>query len=349
MTLVVNTLNRYIKSWLALIGLAFLLAGCDKAPQFHTLKLQGNTMGTYYVVKVVGNPDQLPDGATLQQTIDTELKAVNATLSTYSPQSEISLFNKAKQTDAIKISAPMQTVVSEALRIAKLSDGAFDPTVGPLVNLWGFGPQQKPEKIPSSEVLEATLADVGYQNLSLTSAGLAKAKPDSYLDFSAIAKGYGVDRVAELLASLGHHNYLVEIGGELRLKGHNDRGTPWRIAVEKPLYDGSQAVELVITPGDQGVATSGDYRNYFEENGVRYSHTINPATGRPIDNKVVSVTVVADTSMTADGLATAFTVMGVEKTLAYAEQANVAVMVIEKGADGFTEHHSQAFKPLLAK
>jgi thiamine biosynthesis lipoprotein len=347
MTLVVNSLNRYTKYWLALVGLAFLLMGCESQKEIKTLEIKGGTMGTYYVVKVAAVADQLPDGEKLKLAIDAELESVNDALSHYRKTSEISRFNRFDKTDAFPISESMRVVTTESLRISELSGGAFEPTIGPLVNLWGFGPTHRPEKIPSEAEINQARAVMGYQKLNLTKAGLAKSNPEIKLNFSAIAKGFGVDRVAELLAKRGFDNYLVEIGGELRLKGHNDSGKSWRIAVEKPAYDGSQAISQVIEPGDKGVATSGDYRNYFEEDGVRYSHTIDPVTGRPITNKVISVTVVTDTCMTADGLATAFTVMGVEKSLAYAEAHNLAVMIIEKSADGFIDHYSTAFKPLM--
>ncbi|WP_026973225.1 FAD:protein FMN transferase [Aliagarivorans marinus] len=336
-----------LKQWLALIGLAFFISGCEKSSDLYTLQITGSTMGTYYQVKVVDTKAQLPDGEALQALIDDELEAVNDEMSTYRPSSEISRFNQSEGSEPMAISSHFAYVMDASIALSEATVGAFDPTVGPLVNLWGFGPEGRPETIPSDEQVAQASAKVGYQHLSLQDGMLSKAVPELYLDLSAIAKGHGVDRVAEVLEAQGVANYLVDIGGELRLNGHNDKDAPWRIAVEKPVAGGTGAIQKIIAPGDGGLATSGDYRNYFEHDGVRYSHTINPATAKPIANKIVSVTVVTQSSMMADAYATAFTVMGVEASMAMAKERALAVYIIEKQGEEFAEHISDAFAPLI--
>ncbi|MFM2482241.1 FAD:protein FMN transferase [Celerinatantimonas sp. YJH-8] len=338
-----------LKQWLAFLGLAFLLLGCQKHEDLYTLTLKGGTMGTFYQIKVVAPKDKLPDGQTLQALVDKELEQVNDEMSTYRPQSELSLFNSQQTTQVVPISDHLRTVVTEALRISGLTGGAFDITVGPLVNLWGFGPTGRPDKVPSPEKLSAAEKEIGYHHLHLSTEGWQKDIPGLYVDLSGIAKGYGVDRVADLLKAQGFHNFLVNVGGELRQQGHNDQNEPWRVAVEKPRYNGSQAVERIVTPGDRAIATSGDYRNYFEENGIRYSHEIDPKTGHPIQNRVVSASVIADNCMTADGFATAFMVMGRKASIDFATAHKMAVMIIEKTDEGYAEFYTPEFKQYLVK
>lgn len=335
-----------IKQWLALLGLAFLLVGCQDN-DLYTLTLKGGTMGTFYQVKVIAPKSQLPDGKTLQSELDRELEQVNDEMSTYRPKSELSLFNRHQGNGAVAISDHLRTVVQEGLRIADLTNGSFDITVGPLVNLWGFGPTGRPDKVPSEKALEAARKEIGYQHLHLSDDGLSKDIPGLYVDLSGIAKGYGVDRVAAMLEAKGFSNYLVNVGGELSMHGHNDQNKPWRVAVEKPEYDGSQSVDRIVTPGDRAIATSGDYRNYFEENGVRYSHEVDPKTGHPIQNHVVSASVIDDNCMTADGFATAFMVMGRKASIQFAREHHMAVMIIEKTAEGYAEYYTPEFKSFL--
>ncbi len=334
--------------WLALLGLAFFVSGCSEQNDLYTLQIEGRTMGTYYQIKLVEPQAKLPDGEALQTDIDHLLRQVNQEMSTYLPDSELSRFNQYREAQAFKLSPHLKQVIEAALLLSEDSNGAFDITVGPLVNLWGFGPDGRVEKRPDQQLLEATRAKVGYHNLDLRGDQLSKGIPELYIDLSAIAKGHGVDRVAALLEQQGFANYMVDIGGELRLKGHNDNASAWRIAVEKPLAQ-QRAVQKIISPGDRGIATSGDYRNYFEQDGVRYSHTIDASTGMPIANHIVSVTVITDTSMMADAYATAFTVMGVKSAMAFAEKQQLAVYIIEKQGEQFVEHISAAFKPFIVQ
>ncbi len=344
-------MHSVVKTWLA-FGLAFFLTGCGQEtvqskPEIH---ITGSTMGTYYSIKVADSA--ISDPAKLQAEVDVLLEWVNDQMSTYRPDSELSRFNQHRSATPIVVSRDTARVVTEAIHIGRESQGALDVTVGPLVNLWGFGPDKKPTKIPSDELITQTRQKTGLGNLhvvtSVDADTLQKDIPDLYVDLSAIAKGFGVDKVAEYLESLGARNYLVEIGGELRINGVNGKGHPWRVAIEKPTA-GTGTVQEVIVPGDNGVATSGDYRNYYELDGQRFSHTIDPRTGKPIQHRLVSVTVIHPSCMTADGLATVFMVMGTEKSLAYANERGLAIFVITKTDNGFEEAYSDAFKPYLVK
>ena len=307
-------------------------------------------MGTYYVVKYVSESSH-PFWETLRDGIDSRLEEVNNQMSTYRPKSELSQFNQFQHVNTLSpASESLMKVVKEAIRINKLTNGALDITIGPLVNLWGFGPEGRITKSPPEETLALCRQWIGIDKLAINGNNLIKKIPQLYIDLSAIAKGYGVDVIAEYLESQNIHNYMVDIGGEVRTKGHNGKDVPWRIAIEKPVDKGvEQSVQEIIEPGNMSVATSGDYRNYFEQDGVYYSHTIDPNTGRPIIHNLISVTVIAPTCMMADGLATGLNVLGVEKGMELAERLNLPVFMVITTKKGFQERYSSAFKPYLAK
>ncbi|MBY8230993.1 FAD:protein FMN transferase [Vibrio fluvialis] len=332
-----------MKTWLVALASLLLLAGCEQPPQ--QVHLSGPTMGTSYNIKYL-QQDGLPSSDDLHKEIDRLLEEVNDQMSTYRKDSELSRFNQYQGIDPFEVSNQTATVVREAIRLNGLTEGALDVTVGPLVNLWGFGPEARPEVVPTDAELAERKANTGIHHLSVEGNKLSKDLPHLYVDLSTIAKGWGVDVVANYIESQGIHNYMVEVGGEIRLKGLNRDGVPWRIAVEKPTVD-ERSIQEIIEPGDMAIATSGDYRNYFERDGVRYSHIINPQTGRPIHNRVVSVTVLDKSCMTADGLATGLMVLGDEKGIEIAEQSHIPVFMIVKTDDGFKEIASSAFKPYL--
>lgn len=335
-----------LKQWLALLGLAIFLSACGQHPvEDSAVYLQGHTMGTTYHI-TLADPKPGVDKAELQQQLDLLLEQLNQQMSTYRPESELSRFNRAAAEFDFAVSSETAKVITEAIRLGDLTDGALDVTVGPLVNLWGFGPNARPEVIPTSAEIEAARGLTGLDKLSVVEGKLRKAQTGLYVDLSSIAKGYGVDLLAEHLQQLGYQNYMVEIGGELRVRGVNGKQKPWRIAVEKPVIE-ERAIEAVIEPTDLAVATSGDYRNYFEENGRRYSHTIDPATGMPIAHKLVSATVLDPSCMTADGLATALMVMGPERGRVFAQQHGLAVILISKTDSGFARWTSDAAKPYV--
>jgi thiamine biosynthesis lipoprotein len=311
--------------------------------------LQGRTMGTTYNIKVVSTLEQV-EALKLQDKIDLALKQVNQEMSTYIPDSEISLFNQSNAGEVFEISPGFTRVLKESIRLGELSDGKLDITVGPLVNLWGFGPELRPEKVPSESVIATTLARVGLNKLHLVGNHLSKDISNLYVDLSTTAKGYGVDTVAELIEANGISNYLVEIGGEMRLKGFKHTGELWAIAIEKPILDHSgehRGVQQIVIPKDNAVATSGDYRNYFEADGQRFSHIIDPNTGKPINHNLVSVTVVHPSSMTADGLSTTLMVMGTKQGMEFAVKNNLAALFISKTEHGFSEQFTVKFKQYL--
>lgn len=328
--------------WLLLLGLCCLTA-CIPKPTH----IKGNTMGTTYTVVLPHLPLDMRKEQ-LQQAIESILKQVNDVMSTYQADSELSLLNQNPSTDWLPVSAELMTVLKEAQRISQLSEGAFDASVGPLVNLWGFGPEYHDLVVPDPQKVAEVRAYVGYDKLALRDEPLAvkKAHPKMAVDLSAIAKGYGVDQVAAYLEQSGVKHYLVDIGGELRTRGRNVRGEAWTVAIEKPIPEG-RFVQQLIHASDTGVATSGDYRNYFEQDGKRYSHTIDPTTGAPITHNLASVTVLHLSAMTADGLATALTVLGPERGLALAEQQKWPVLMLVKTEDGFSQQMTSAFAPFI--
>ena len=327
---------------LFLILAVILLAGCD-----HELPLviHGQTMGTTFTVKAIRSDDSAIETEALKVLIERELFDLNRLMSTYIVDSELSRLNRSAVNEPFAVSADTRIVLAKALQIYQMSAGKFDATVGPLVNLWGFGPGGGGDKIPEQEKVAVALQKVGMNKLSLDDQGVTR-QVDSYIDLSAIVKGYAVDRIGELLKKQGFVNYLVEIGGELKANGRNEQGKTWTIAIEKPSAL-ERAPYKAIPLRNMGMATSGDYRNYFEKEGKRYSHTLDPTTGYPIAHNVASVTVIAESTMFADGVATAINVMGLEDGMAMAEANNIAVLVIIKSGAGFSEHLSSSFTEYL--
>lgn len=306
-------------------------------------------MGTTYSIKIVkGNlaeKDLL--FSSLQFKIDSVLVVVNQQMSTYIDTSEISLFNKAGSNEWMPVSNDLAFVLSKAIDISDKSNGAFDVTIGPLVNLWGFGPILKVYDTPSDEEITEAKSNVGYHKLSVRMEPPAVMKSDTkvYCDLSAIAKGFGVDKIAELFNSFNLSDYLVEIGGEVRTKGVNHSGTPWQIGISTP--DTEYGIEKVVAVSDAAMATSGDYRNYFEKDNVRYSHTIDSRTGYPITHKLASVTVIHDSCFIADAYATAIDVLGPDEGYKLAIKEKLPVFLIIRSEDGFIEKMTPEFQDIL--
>jgi thiamine biosynthesis lipoprotein len=335
-----------------LLIVAIGLSGCSEAPEPEPLlELSGSTMGTSYHIKLVTHSPGIPEGASvddLQRRIDQRLETINGMMSTYLPDSDLSLFNTSDQTDWIPVPAPLIDVVETAQTISIMSEGMFDITVGPLVELWGFGPEKHAAQPPDAGEIEKTLERVGYKKLEVRvdPPALRKAVPGLHLDLSAIAKGYAVDQIAELLEQSGFERYLVEIGGELRANGSKSGERPWRVAIERPDPNG-RSVQSVIELHDQAMATSGDYRNFFEYEGRRYSHTIDPTTGQSVRQQLASVTVLADECMIADGLATALLAMGEQAGMELAESHEIAALFIVRTEDGLQVLPSSHFLAVL--
>ncbi len=330
---------------LILLLAALTLAACEKPDP--TARFTGSTMGTSYDLKLVPAPGQ-PLPSDFQAQIDGLLAQVNQRMSTYDPNSELSRFNQNPSTGWVAVSPELLEVVTEALRVSELSGGAFDITVGPLVNLWGFGPDPRREEPPSDSAIAQTRERVGYWRLHARAEppALKKDRADLYVDLSGIAKGYGVDQLTALVEATGINDYLVSIAGEIRAKGKNGQGQPWTIAIEKPV-PGQRVVERLIRPGNRSVSTSGDYRNFFEQDGRRYSHIIDPRTGRPVPQTLASVTVLGDRSMEADAIATALMAAGAEPGFHLASEHHLAAYFLLVGPDGFQERFTPEFESYL--
>ncbi len=326
--------------------LAATIVSCDLLKE--EITFTGSTMGTTYQVKLVAGYFDKPKG--LQQRIDQRLKRINQSMSTYLPDSEISRFNNLSTTEEeFAISDDFLQVMQMARRIYEMSDGAWDATVDPLVQLWGFGRGGNQPGIPDRNELQLQMKRVGFDFIRILDRGaLVKKQPAVSLDLGSIAKGFGVDQIAALLKAEGHTDFLVEIGGEVYAAGHRIDGKPWRIGVNDPDKDApATRVYRVTEVSGKAMATSGDYRNFVEIDGRLYSHVIDPRTGFPVDNGVVSVTLIAENCTLADGLATAVMVMGYEKGLALVESLpNVEGLIIVHEPDGtFTDHLSKGFPP----
>lgn len=334
---------------LATAAIAFLLSACTSERELS--EFSGPIMGTTYSVKIAG---PLPDDVaieTIREDVEAVLKMTDRAMSTYRGDSQITAINRKDSEKPTMLWPEVYEVLNAAVEVSRETDGAFDITVGPLVNLWGFGPSHdssSKDTVPDDEEIAEALSHTGMDKIRIDHKPPALRKLDAfvYLDLSGIAKGYAVDRAAEVLEDYGLRDYLVEIGGDLKTRGRNAENRPWRIALEKPV-SGTRQVAYVIEPGDLAVATSGDYRNYFERNGVRYSHTIDPRTGRPVTHKVASVTVATSSGMRADALATALLVMGLEEGRKFANFKNLAAQFVVRTDKGFETHATPAFKPLL--
>ncbi|MEW5881183.1 MAG: FAD:protein FMN transferase [Pseudomonadota bacterium] len=326
------------------------LAACGRPREpTNLLHSAGDTMGTRYTVKIAGAFDEARASA-LRDAVHAALDGVDRRMSAYRADSELSAFNRAPAAAPFALSAELYAVFAAAQSVSRQSDGAFDVTVAPLVDAWGFGPPQgeKTRTVPPPARVQAQRPAVGYRALRLDEAtrSATKLREGLRADLGGIAKGYGVDRAARALEANGVHDYMIEAGGEVRVSGRHPDGRPWRIGVERPDAWPPRAHYIVPLAGG-AMATSGDYRIYFEQDGRRYSHEIDPATGFPIDHRLCSVTVVADDCMRADALATALIVLGPERGWALAQTLGLAAYFIERDAeDRFTDRATPAFAAL---
>ncbi|WP_417782368.1 FAD:protein FMN transferase [Terasakiella pusilla] len=332
---------RYIVTVLVLL----LVAACDGSPQASTeTSFSGSTMGTTFMVKVIDLPDDLP-AETVRNDLSALLKDVNDKMSLWVKDSELVRFNSSGSTDWISVSQDLYHVTEAAQKISVLTDGRFDVTMEPLIKLWGFSTREKSNEPPSDDDIAQALSVVGYQKVETRAEPMAmrKSMPGVTVNLSAIAKGYGIDQLARYLESQGIENYMVEIGGDLRVKGLNARQEAWQIAIEKPDVT-SRSVYRVFPVHGTGMATSGDYRNFFEADGKRYTHIIDPRTGRPVAHQLASVTVLSETAMQADGLATALLAMGEVDGPALAEKNGIAAFFLIREGQGFVEKQTSHFE-----
>lgn len=330
------------------LGLLLLLTGCPQQTIDNRLLLVGETMGTTW--SVVLYPVDGIDPEMLKQQLQSRLDRINALMSTYDPESEISRFNNQISTDWFAVSEETLQVVRLALEIGELTSGAFDISVGPLVELWGFGATKRSQVPPSADQVREVLAEVGYEQLHLRRhpAAISKTSPGLRVDLSAIAKGFAVDVLAAHLDQQGIDNYLVEVGGEMKMAGRRPEGTDWRVAIEKPL-DYSREVATVFPLTNTALATSGNYRNFYEVEGERYVHTIDPVSGKPIQHKLASATVLDPSCARADALATALMVMGEERGRQFCEEHQIAAYFLIHNKTETSSYTSPAFHALLEK
>lgn len=321
------------------------LAACK--PGQEILKFSGDTMGTRYNIVAVSSGQKL-DRDALQGAIDAALAEVDTQMSNWNAGSEISRINAAATGEAQRLSPALAHVMAGAQSVHQASDGRFDVTVGPLIDLWGFGADGAMPHIPADADIADAMTRAGQSDvLAISGDTLTKTAPGAGIYLAAIGKGYGVDRVADTLRAHGLKDFMVEIGGDLYTAGLNPEGMSWQIGIETPVA-GQRGLYDVVNVSGLGMATSGDYRNFFEDAGQRYSHIIDPARGRPILHDTVSATVLTEDAMLADAWATAMLVLGRERGLEIAEANDLAVVFIDRAGDAFVTAQSSRYAALQA-
>lgn len=319
-------LLKYFSILIAIIALVFYLG--KKTNRYQTMN--GETMGTYYSIKIKTDREN----NLLHNVVKAELERINNQMSVFDPTSELSLINQFSEKEWIEMSPELSDVMKTSHNIYQISNGNFDPTVGKLIDLWGFG-VSSPKKIPTPEEISTVLKYSNFNQLKFSNnfQKIKKNNPHTYINLSAIAKGYGVDRISKLLSKAGYNDYIIEIGGEVVAKGRRDEQTDgWNVGVSKPSENGIENA-YIVTLKDYAVATSGDYRNFLVFNDKRYSHTISPKTGYPVEHNLASVTVFHKKCMSADAYATALMSMGENKALNFANNNNLAVILFVRDND----------------
>lgn len=319
---------KYFSIFMFIVAIAWYLNGYQKTYQV----IGGEIFGTYYTVKIRA----YQENNLLKQDIKQELNAVNSEMSVFDINSEISEINRTPAGQWVDLSPEMSLLLKNAYKIYQLSGGAFDPTTGRLIDLWGFGTSGGIKKIPDEESIQKTLATTGFDKIHFSNdfKRLRKDYTETTINLSAIAKGYGTDRIADLLKNRNYKNFVAEIGGEVVARGaRNDNSSGWNVGIANPNNPNGENL-TVVTLKDMAVATSGDYRNFFYINDKKYSHTIDPKTGYPVENNLVSVTVFHKNCMNADGLATAIMSMGEKKSENFIRNNKLAVVMFVKDENG---------------
>lgn len=329
------------RTFIALLAAGPAVAACT--PPSHAT-IRGLTMGTSYSVELavpLGDRDR----ADLVKLIEAELSAISRAMSTFDPRSELSAFNLRDERVWVPVSRGLLEVLESAARISTSTQGAFDVTVGPLVDLWGFGSQYRPQRVPSDDLIAQARESVGYRNVQIDpSAGaIRKMRSHTRIDLNAIAPGYGVDRIAMILESQGFGDYLVEIGGEFRARGATAAGRSWRVGIERPA-EGHREIGEIVVLKNRAIATSGTTKDFFDQDGRRYSHSIDPATGRPVEHRPMAVSVVSDTAMAADGWATALLVLGPDRGYALAQACGLAAILVTGSGSAFDVRVTDALR-----
>ena len=349
-----NRAVKLLKRLCLLMVIAFVPVGCDQA---NYKELSGQTMGTTYHIKYANlGVDRSQRSLSLADDVSDALEYANAVFSTYRSDSEISVINESPINAPIVMSSDMQAVALFAQWLNDVTAMAFDPTIDPLVNAWGFGAKTDIQSLVGGDIPDRAhilhvQKNIGFNNIALLQRKddhapiIMKLAPVT-LDFSSIAKGYAVDKLSAIFETNGVQHYMIEIGGELRCKGKNAQGKPWQIGIETPtetLSDKQQA-QMILSLSSAAVATSGDYRNYYEKNGKRFSHIIDPRTGYPIEHALASVTVISDSAMVADGWATALMVLGEQAGMALANDHGIAATFISRDNQDYRVEYTQAMQ-----
>jgi thiamine biosynthesis lipoprotein len=336
-----TTIHRAMAILVTAITCTTLLSSTSSAQQApaagQIAEFSGPTMGTRFTVKMFNPPEFQVD---VRLEVDALLRHINDLMSTYLANSEITRFNESESTDWFPVSEETAFVAAFAQELAEKTDGAFDITIEPLVNAWSFGPKERKRVVPSDQELKQILSEIGHEKLEvrMTPPALKKALPKLEIDLSAVAKGYAVDQVVSLLNDLGANDVFVEIGGEVATSG-DKAGQPWQVGIQVP--DTDQITVLIAQPmntrpdSDQAMATSGDYRNFFEVDGVRYSHTIDPRTGRPIEHNLASISVLGPSCMEADAWATALNVLGDQAGNALAQKEGLSTLAVQRDGENY--------------
>ena len=345
-----QNLNFQTNQKFFLILLCLIGTGCQKSIALNEYTFRGSSMGTTFLVKIAAETMSEKQQKKIYQTIRTKLSDINNKMSTYLDSSEISHLNRFKKTVPLRVSAETLAVMAEAQLISRLTQGALDITINPLVNAWGFGPKPHPGKIPTPKTISQLKSKIGWEKLELdfSSSTIRKLDPELSCDLSSIAKGYAVDQLSDTLLKLNFFQHMVELGGEVKASGHNASSQTWKIAIEKPSTRG-KGVQRILPLSSLAIATSGDYRNFYDAKGIRLSHTIDPRNGRPVNHSVVSVSVVDPSCMRADGYATALMVLGETQGYQLATEQDLAVLFLIRTAQGsFREIETPAFQRIYS-
>lgn len=341
----------FLFPWRPIVALGALLAGLSAFIVWQQGRavvhaIDGHTMGSTWSARFVGRPGD--DVAAVRSALEAELAELNRQLSGYQPDTALTAFNRGPAGEWQAVPPHLAAVLAAGRSVSGASGGAFDMTIGPLVALWGFGAAAPRVQPPADADIDALRADTGWQRLEASPDGRQWRRTGlASVDVDAIAPGYAADVLSARLAALGHPAHLVEVGGELVARGHRPDGSAWRVGIERPVPERGMVQQVIAVTG-AGIATSGDYRDYFEYGGQRYSHTLDPRTGRPVTHGLSSVTVIAPTGVEADAHATAMMVLGPEDGLAYADRVQLAVYLLVRTDDGVREVYNDRFRPYLA-
>lgn len=336
-------MKNYLLLPVLVLTFGIFFANCSHK-QLKTIQIVGETQGTYYSIIY-----SAPDSVNYQPAIDSLLLRFDSSLSTYKPGSIISRMNANDGT--VRADQLFIEVWQKAMEVSKATNGAFDVTVGPLVNAWGFGFTDRMKV--DRNVVDSLMPLVGFNKVQIVDGELVKSDPRQKIDFNAIAQGYAVDVVGRYLGSKGIGSFIVDIGGEVLAHGAKPDGSAWNVAIEKPAANASddRTLQAVISLRDKAISTSGNYRKYFEENGTRYSHTIDPTTGYPVTHSLLSVSVLANDCITSDAFATAFMVMGLEKAKTFLNDHSElqAYFIFQSNDESIQEFHTKGFEAILQK